>query len=63
MGTATVLFALGLYPAVLNPLNSVAIVARISVLAGLQEPVIMRKGVSANPQAQDETRHLATPWQ
>lgn len=48
-GTGTALFALGFYLAVLDPVRSVAIVAVMSVLAGLQGLWIVRKEISANP--------------
>ena len=48
-GTGTALFALGFYLVVLDPLRAVAIVALMSVLAGLQGLWIVRKAIFANP--------------
>ena len=48
-GTGTALFALGFYLVVLPPINSVAIVALMSVLAGLQGLWIVRAAIFANP--------------
>ncbi|MEM6372302.1 MAG: sulfite exporter TauE/SafE family protein [Pseudomonadota bacterium] len=48
-GTGTALFALGFYLVVLDPLRAVAIVALMSVLAGLQGLWVVRKEVLARP--------------
>lgn len=48
-GTGTALFALGFYLVVLPPINSVAIVALMSVLAGLQGLWVVRSAIRANP--------------
>lgn len=48
-GTGTALFALGFYLVVLPPLNAVAIVALMSVLAGLQGLWVVRTAIRANP--------------
>ena len=49
-GTGTALFALGFYLVVLDPIRSVAIVAFMSVLVGLQGLWIVRKEIKAQPQ-------------
>lgn len=48
-GTGTALFALGFYLVVLEPLTAVAIVALMSVLAGLQGVWIVRAAILAQP--------------
>jgi len=48
-GTGTALFALGFYLVVLEPVTAVAIVAFMSVLAGLQGLWIVRKEIFAYP--------------
>ena len=48
-GTGTALFALGFYLAVLEPVTAVAIVALMSVLAGLQGLWIVRSEIFAQP--------------
>ena len=48
-GTGTALFALGFYLVVLDPIRSVAIVAFMSVLAGLQGLWIVRAAIFAQP--------------
>lgn len=48
-GTGTALFALGFYLVVLDPVTAVAIVALMSVLAGLQGLWIVRKEILAEP--------------
>lgn len=48
-GTGTALFALGFYLVVLPPLTSVAIVALMSILAGLQGLWIVRSAIRSNP--------------
>ena len=48
-GTGTALFALGFYLVVLEPVTAVAIVALMSVLAGLQGLWIVRTQILANP--------------
>lgn len=48
-GTGTALFALGFYLVVLPPVNAVAIVALMSILAGLQGLWIVRAAILANP--------------
>ncbi|MES0862518.1 sulfite exporter TauE/SafE family protein [Ruegeria sp. SCPT10] len=48
-GTGTALFALGFYLVVLPPVTSVAIVALMSVLAGLQGLWIVRADILAQP--------------
>lgn len=48
-GTGTALFALGFYLVVLNPLTAVAIVALMSVLAGLQGIWVVRSEIRNNP--------------
>ncbi len=49
-GTGTALFALGFYLVVLDPVRSVAIVAFMSVLVGLQGLWIVRSEIRAQPQ-------------
>ncbi|MFC6582906.1 sulfite exporter TauE/SafE family protein [Sulfitobacter aestuariivivens] len=48
-GTGTALFALGFYLVVLDPMRAVAIVALMSVLAGLQGVWIVRTEILAHP--------------
>lgn len=48
-GTGTALFALGFYLVVLDPITAVAIVALMSVLAGLQGLWIVRAQIMAEP--------------
>ena len=48
-GTGTALFALGFYLVVLDPVRAVAIVAFMSVLAGLQGLWIVRSDIFAQP--------------
>lgn len=48
-GTGTALFALGFYLVVLEPVTSVAIVALMSVLAGLQGLWLVRAEILGNP--------------
>lgn len=48
-GTGTALFALGFYLVVLNPVTAVAIVALMSILAGLQGVWIVRKEMLEQP--------------
>jgi len=48
-GTGTALFALGFYLVVLEPITAVAIVALMSVLAGLQGLWIVRAEIMARP--------------
>ncbi|MFK7762526.1 MAG: sulfite exporter TauE/SafE family protein [Roseobacter sp.] len=48
-GTGTALFALGFYLVVLDPMTSVAIVALMAVLAGLQGIWVVRHAIRANP--------------
>lgn len=48
-GTGTALFALGFYLVVLDPITAVAIVAFMSVLAGLQGVWIVRKEILEEP--------------
>lgn len=48
-GTGTALFALGFYLVVLPPFNAVAIVALMSVLAGVQGLWVVRFAILANP--------------
>ncbi|WP_299293728.1 sulfite exporter TauE/SafE family protein [uncultured Tateyamaria sp.] len=48
-GTGTALFALGFYLVVLDPVQAVAIVALMSVLAGLQGLWIVRRDILARP--------------
>lgn len=48
-GTGTALFALGFYLVVLDPVRAVAIVALMSVLAGLQGLWIVRRDIVAEP--------------
>ena len=48
-GTGTALFALGFYLVVLDAVTSVAIVAFMSVLAGLQGLWVVRHQITANP--------------
>jgi len=48
-GTGTALFALGFYLAVLDPTQAVAIVAFMSVLAGLQGLWIVRADILKHP--------------
>ncbi|WP_415402234.1 sulfite exporter TauE/SafE family protein [Tateyamaria sp. SN3-11] len=48
-GTGTALFALGFYLVVLDPIRAVAIVAFMSVLAGLQGLWIVRAEIRAQP--------------
>ncbi|WP_306114690.1 MULTISPECIES: sulfite exporter TauE/SafE family protein [unclassified Roseovarius] len=48
-GTGTALFALGFYLVVLDPIRAVAIVALMSVLAGLQGLWIVRSEILAQP--------------
>lgn len=48
-GTGTALFALGFYLVVLPPVTSVAIVAFMSVLAGLQGLWVVRHAIRSNP--------------
>lgn len=47
-GTGTALFALGFYLIVLDPLQAVAVVALMSVLAGLQGLWLVRKTIAEN---------------
>ena len=48
-GTGTALFALGFYLVVLPPINAVAIVALMSILAGLQGLWLVRAELGLNP--------------
>lgn len=48
-GTGTALFALGFYLVVLDPIRAVAIVALLSVLAGVQGLWIVRREILAQP--------------
>ena len=48
-GTGTALFALGFFLAVLEPMQAVAIVALMSVLAGFQGAWIVRREILAQP--------------
>ena len=48
-GTGTALFALGFYLVVLQPVTAVAIVALMSILAGLQGLWVVRHAIAANP--------------
>ena len=48
-GTGTALFALGFFLLVLDPVTAVAIVALMSILAGLQGLWIVRNAIFANP--------------
>lgn len=48
-GTGTALFALGFYLVVLPPISAVAIVALMSVLAGLQGLWVVQSAILANP--------------
>lgn len=48
-GTGTALFALGFYLVVLDPVTAVAIVALMSVIAGLQGLWIVRGAILTNP--------------
>ncbi|MGA9409404.1 MAG: sulfite exporter TauE/SafE family protein, partial [Roseobacter sp.] len=48
-GTGTALFALGFYLVVLDPVRAVAIVAFMSVLAGLQGLWIVRAEIFGQP--------------
>ena len=48
-GTGTALFALGFYLVVLEPITAVAVVALMSVLAGLQGIWIVRHAIRDNP--------------
>lgn len=48
-GTGTALFALGFYLVALPPINAVAIVALMSVLAGVQGLWLVRTAIRANP--------------
>jgi hypothetical protein len=48
-GTGTALFALGFYLVVLDPIRAVAIVAFMSVLAGLQGLWVVRAEIKAHP--------------
>ncbi len=48
-GTGTALFAMGFYLVVLQPVTAVAIVALMSILAGLQGLWVVRKAIMANP--------------
>lgn len=48
-GTGTALFALGFYLVVLDPVTAVAIVALMSVVAGLQGVWVVRAAIFANP--------------
>lgn len=48
-GTGTALFALGFYLVVLEPIHAVAIVALMSVLAGVQGAWIVRHEIRAQP--------------
>ena len=48
-GTGTALFALGFYLVVLQPVTAVAIVAFMSILAGLQGLWVVRHAIAANP--------------
>lgn len=48
-GTGTALFALGFYLVVLDPMRAVAIVALMSVIAGIQGLWIVRKEIAARP--------------
>ncbi|MEP1539371.1 MAG: sulfite exporter TauE/SafE family protein [Paracoccaceae bacterium] len=48
-GTGTALFALGFYLVVLQPTTAVAIVALMSILAGLQGLWVVRHAIAANP--------------
>ena len=48
-GTGTALFALGFYLVVLPPLTSVAIVAVMSILAGVQGLWVVRVAIARNP--------------
>ena len=48
-GTGTALFALGFFLIVLDPVRAVAIVAFMSVLAGLQGLWVVRAAIAANP--------------
>ncbi|OAN67764.1 hypothetical protein A8B82_05985 [Sulfitobacter sp. EhC04] len=48
-GTGTALFALGFFLIVLDPVTAVAIVALMSILAGLQGLWIVRREILANP--------------
>ncbi|MEP6065310.1 MAG: sulfite exporter TauE/SafE family protein, partial [Paracoccaceae bacterium] len=48
-GTGTALFALGFYLVVLQPPTAVAIVALMSILAGLQGLWVVRHAIAANP--------------
>ncbi|MEO9516417.1 MAG: sulfite exporter TauE/SafE family protein [Paracoccaceae bacterium] len=48
-GTGTALFALGFYLVVLQPVTAVAIVAFMSILAGLQGLWVVRQAIAANP--------------
>ncbi|OAN76615.1 hypothetical protein A8B78_03845 [Jannaschia sp. EhC01] len=48
-GTGTALFALGFYLVVLDPVTAVAIVALMSVVAGVQGVWVVRRAILANP--------------
>ncbi|WP_224814191.1 sulfite exporter TauE/SafE family protein [Hasllibacter sp. MH4015] len=48
-GTGTALFALGFYLVVLDPVTAVAIVALMSVIAGLQGVWVVRRAILAQP--------------
>ncbi|WP_341862908.1 sulfite exporter TauE/SafE family protein [Gymnodinialimonas sp. 57CJ19] len=48
-GTGTALFALGFYLVVLDPVTAVAIVALMSVVAGLQGVWVVREAILAQP--------------
>lgn len=48
-GTGTALFALGFYLVVLPPITAVAIVALMSVLAGVQGLWVVRSAIAGNP--------------
>ncbi len=48
-GTGTALFAMGFYLIVLDPLQAVAIVALMSVLAGVQGAWIVRQSIQKHP--------------
>lgn len=48
-GTGTALFALGFYLVVLDPLRAVAVVAFMSIIAGVQGLWVVRKEIRARP--------------
>ena len=48
-GTATALFALGFFLAVLDPIKAVAVIALISVLSGVQGLWVVRKELFKRP--------------